>query len=283
MTNYRTVTEKDRRPDVAAGGRTLAYGADVHRAQQGAHSRLPARRDDGPAVVCRRRVSAAHGRAADTRDRPDAERRADLVDRSWGHAAVDAGGPECGHLRRAAQGLRGGRHSRLRSASWRRHRVVHAVPRRRAHAGPQRQLDAGSGRNHRRRVREGRRKCRRDSATASTRAIRAPAGCSRWRSSSSSKASTSGCCAPPSARSRRALELFGRALPVNVDGAIAAICADLGFAYELGNAIFLISRLPGLIAHAHEERIRHPPMRQLDPKDHDYDGSGERRLPEGRK
>ena len=79
------------------------------------------------------------------------------------------------------------------------------------------------------------------------------------------------------------VELFGRALPVNVDGAIAAICADLGFAYELGNAIFLISRLPGLIAHAHEERTRHPPMRQLDPKDHDYDGSGERRLPEGRK
>src|SRR3954467_2222375 len=30
-------------------------------------------------------------------------------------------------------------------------------------------------------------------------------------------------------------ELFGRALPVNVDGAIAAICADLGFAFELGN------------------------------------------------
>src|SRR5688572_26043065 len=79
------------------------------------------------------------------------------------------------------------------------------------------------------------------------------------------------------------LELFGKALPVNVDGAIAAICADLGFAYELGNAIFLISRLPGLIAHAHEERIRYAPMRQLDPKDHDYDGSGERRLPEGRK
>ena len=46
---------------------------------------------------------------------------------------------------------------------------------------------------------------------------------------------------------------FGRPLPVNVDGAIAAISADLGFAYELGNAIFLISRLPGLIAHAHEE------------------------------
>ena len=75
---------------------------------------------------------------------------------------------------------------------------------------------------------------------------------------------------------------FGRPLPVNVDGAIAAISADLGFAYELGNAIFLISRLPGLIAHAHEERSRQAPMRQIDPKDHDYDGARQRRLPEGR-
>jgi citrate synthase len=75
----------------------------------------------------------------------------------------------------------------------------------------------------------------------------------------------------------------GTHLPVNVDGAIAAISADLGFAHELGNAIFLISRLPGLIAHAHEERSRNAPMRQIDPKDHDYDGAAQRRLPEGRK
>jgi len=78
-------------------------------------------------------------------------------------------------------------------------------------------------------------------------------------------------------------EEFGRPLPVNVDGAIAAISADLGFAYELGNAIFLISRLPGLIAHAHEERTRQAPMRQIDLKDYDYDGPRERRLPETRK
>jgi citrate synthase len=75
---------------------------------------------------------------------------------------------------------------------------------------------------------------------------------------------------------------FGGPLPVNVDGAIAAVTADLGFAYELGNAVFLISRLPGLIAHAHEERMRQPVMRQIDPKDHDYDGSDERRVPERR-
>jgi citrate synthase len=76
---------------------------------------------------------------------------------------------------------------------------------------------------------------------------------------------------------------FAHPLPVNVDGAIAAVTADLGFAYELGNAVFLISRLPGLIAHAHEERTRQHAMRQIDPKDHQYDGSRERRLPEGRK
>ena len=74
-----------------------------------------------------------------------------------------------------------------------------------------------------------------------------------------------------------------RPLPVNVDGAIAAISADLGFSYDLGNAIFLVSRLPGLIAHAHEERLRQEPMRQIDPSDHGYDGSRERRLPETRK
>jgi len=76
---------------------------------------------------------------------------------------------------------------------------------------------------------------------------------------------------------------FDRPLPVNVDGAIAAVTGDLGFAYDLGNAVFLISRLPGLIAHAHEERARQEPMRQIDPKDHQYDGPKERRLPERRK
>src|SRR6476646_6672869 len=76
---------------------------------------------------------------------------------------------------------------------------------------------------------------------------------------------------------------FAHPLPVNVDGAIAAVTADLGFAYELGNAVFLISRLPGLIAHAHEERTQQAPMRQIDPKDNEYDGAQQRRLPEGRK
>ncbi len=70
---------------------------------------------------------------------------------------------------------------------------------------------------------------------------------------------------------------------VNVDGAIAAICGDLGLDHEFGNALFIISRVPGLIAHAHEERLRERPMRAIDPRDHEYDGPPERRLPQTRK
>ena len=70
---------------------------------------------------------------------------------------------------------------------------------------------------------------------------------------------------------------------VNVDGAIAAICGDLGLDHEFGNALFIISRVPGLIAHAHEEKLRERPMRPIDPKNHEYDGPPERRLPQTRK
>jgi citrate synthase len=72
-------------------------------------------------------------------------------------------------------------------------------------------------------------------------------------------------------------------LPVNIDGAIAALCGDLGIPPSIANALFIISRVPGIAAHAEEERVRQTPMRQIDPKDHVYDGPSERRLPERRK
>lgn len=72
-------------------------------------------------------------------------------------------------------------------------------------------------------------------------------------------------------------------IPINVDGAIAAVCADLGFEPAYANALFVIARVPGLIAHAIEEQTRHAPVRQIDPKDHVYDGPAERPLPETRK
>jgi len=72
-------------------------------------------------------------------------------------------------------------------------------------------------------------------------------------------------------------------LPINIDGAIAALCGDLGIPPAVANALFTISRVPGIAAHAEEERTRYQPMRQIDPKDHMYDGPSERRLPERRK
>ena len=75
----------------------------------------------------------------------------------------------------------------------------------------------------------------------------------------------------------------GRVTPVNIDGAIAAVCGDLGLAPAIADALFIISRVPGIAAHAWEERERQAPMREIDPKEHRYDGPSERRLPERRK
>jgi citrate synthase len=72
--------------------------------------------------------------------------------------------------------------------------------------------------------------------------------------------------------------LAGRGLPINVDGAIAAVTGDLGLAPEVADALLIISRVPGLAAHVLEEQRRERPMREIDPKAHRYDGPSERRL-----
>ena len=77
--------------------------------------------------------------------------------------------------------------------------------------------------------------------------------------------------------------LKDRPLPINVDGAIAAIAGDIGLPPELADALLIISRVPGLAAHALEEQGREAPMRSIDPTSHSYDGPSERRLPERRK
>ncbi len=70
----------------------------------------------------------------------------------------------------------------------------------------------------------------------------------------------------------------GKNLPMNVDGAIAAVLADLGFEPSMMNGLFMIARLPGLIAHALEEQARQRPMRRIDPTNHTYDGPPPRSL-----
>ena len=72
--------------------------------------------------------------------------------------------------------------------------------------------------------------------------------------------------------------VLGKSLPINVDGAIAAVLCELGISPEIGNAFFIIARVPGLVSHIHEEWTRMKPMRKIHPQDFTYDGPDEREL-----
>jgi citrate synthase len=65
-------------------------------------------------------------------------------------------------------------------------------------------------------------------------------------------------------------------LPINVDGAIAAVCGDLGLAPGVAQALLLIAQVPGLVAHALEEQTERDPTRRPAPLH--YNGPSERRL-----
>ena len=52
-------------------------------------------------------------------------------------------------------------------------------------------------------------------------------------------------------------------IKLNVDGANAAILSDLGFDPELGLGVFIIGRVPGIIAHIHEERMDEEEFRRF--------------------
>jgi citrate synthase len=67
-----------------------------------------------------------------------------------------------------------------------------------------------------------------------------------------------------------------KALPINVDGAIAAIISDMGFDWRLGKAFFLIGRVAGMIAHVYEEMTTQKPMRRMCVQETEYDGPWER-------
>lgn len=72
---------------------------------------------------------------------------------------------------------------------------------------------------------------------------------------------------------------IGKNLPVNVDGAIAALLLELKIAPELANSFFIMARVPGLVAHIHEEKTIQKPMRRIDPVNHIYTGTPERDIP----
>lgn len=75
-------------------------------------------------------------------------------------------------------------------------------------------------------------------------------------------------------------EATGKDLPMNVDGAIAAVLCELGFPPEMGNGLFAISRAVGLTAHVYDEITNQRPMRPISPTAQQYSGPEERALPE---
>jgi citrate synthase len=58
-------------------------------------------------------------------------------------------------------------------------------------------------------------------------------------------------------------------LPINIDGALAAVLFDLGFSANAGKLMFIIGRVAGLTAEVAEEYSREKPMRIRIPVEYD--------------
>jgi citrate synthase len=82
-------------------------------------------------------------------------------------------------------------------------------------------------------------------------------------------------------RFMRALERAAAArikpLPINIDGALAAVLHDIGFPPPTGTLIFIIGRVAGLTAEVAEEYARERPMRIHIPVEYDGDPPAARR------
>ena len=68
----------------------------------------------------------------------------------------------------------------------------------------------------------------------------------------------------------------GKPLPINIDGALAAVLHDMGFPPPAGKFIFIIGRVAGLTAEVAEEHTREKAMRIRIPVE--YDGEAPRAL-----
>ena len=68
-------------------------------------------------------------------------------------------------------------------------------------------------------------------------------------------------------------------LPVNVDGVIGAIIADMNLDPKLAKALFIYGRVAGLSAHYFEEITTQPPMRRINFGEAVYRGVEEREYP----
>lgn len=68
------------------------------------------------------------------------------------------------------------------------------------------------------------------------------------------------------------LKSRGKSLPINIDGALAALMCELGLDYRLGKGLFAFARMPGMMAHALEELQNEKPYRRFEDGDTEYTG-----------
>lgn len=73
----------------------------------------------------------------------------------------------------------------------------------------------------------------------------------------------------------------GIRLPINVDGVIGAIVADMGLPASLAKAIFIFGRVAGLSAHYFEEVASQPQMRRINFEEAEYRGPEAKTIPPG--
>jgi citrate synthase len=96
-------------------------------------------------------------------------------------------------------------------------------------------------------------------------------------------AETTGLAGPCVAISKIVSDLFekvrGISLPINVDGVIGAIVADMGLSTDLAKAIFVFGRVAGLSAHYFEEIASQPQMRRINFSEAVYKGKQLRHYP----
>jgi succinyl-CoA synthetase alpha subunit len=74
-------------------------------------------------------------------------------------------------------------------------------------------------------------------------------------------------------------QVRGMSLPINVDGVIGAIVADMGLDPAMAKAFFIYGRIAGLSAHYFEEVASQPRMRQINFTEAVYKGKEPRSIP----
>jgi len=67
-------------------------------------------------------------------------------------------------------------------------------------------------------------------------------------------------------------KISSKSLPLNIDGAMGAILADMGFDPKIMKGIFITARVPGLVAHIYEEMTNDAGLRRLSEEEITYIG-----------